>query len=416
MSALHPTHTGDRTVRQFGFMPEWRYVDKGWTRDLRIDFLRGFVFLMLFTAHFPFFSWFALVGWERFGIVSSAEVFILLAGIVTGAVYGKKLHADGLANVTIKLFSRSWTLYRIAVIVGVSVALLRLLPGLDTSALTSFTDPVTGQAYPLYPPVESGLASAVLHVLVLAAAPHQFQVVGLYVMLFLLTPLIFHALARRRTGSLLVLSWAVYLINFLAIENPPGTASLRLSVAQFEHAFPLLAWQLVFVHGVAAGYHRATILNFFNTLPGRLALLACWLAAILLMWFTLNHPLDQLPSWSRASHIPPDVFHGIYGQYFQKYKLGPGRLFNLLVLLVASFSLLTFAWRPIYRALGWLFIPLGQESMYVFFVHVYLILLVMNTPLPAVGNAWINTLIVAGALLACWAMVRTKFLFRWLPH
>ena len=53
----------------------WRYPDTGATRDLRIDFMRGFVFVMLFTSHFPGFSWMALVGWERFGVVSSAETF-----------------------------------------------------------------------------------------------------------------------------------------------------------------------------------------------------------------------------------------------------------------------------------------------------------------------------------------------------
>jgi hypothetical protein len=86
---------------------QWRYDSRGWTRDLRIDFLRGFVFILLFTSHFSFFSWFALVGWERLGVISSAEMFILLSGIVTGAVYGKRLKIDGLGECTVKLFKRS---------------------------------------------------------------------------------------------------------------------------------------------------------------------------------------------------------------------------------------------------------------------------------------------------------------------
>lgn len=416
MHADQPSFPHIRPGQPLPFKPEWRYIDKGWTRDLRIDFMRGFVFLMLFTAHFPFFSWFALIGWERFGVVSSAEVFILLAGVVTGSVYGKKLAQEGLANQTIRLFSRAWTLYRTAVLVAGSIALLRLVPGLDTEALTSFIDPVTAQAHPLYPPVEDGLASALLHVLVLASVPHQFQVVGLYVMLFLLTPLIFAALARRATLEVLVLSWAVYLINFLALEPVPGTASLRLTVAQFEYAFPLLAWQLLFVHGVVVGYHRRAILAFFDTQAGRALCVVCLFAAAAMMWFALNHPLDQLPAWARLSVIPPETFTSAYNGFFQKYKLGPGRVFNIFVLFIAAFVMLTVFWRPIHRALGWLFIPLGQESLYVFFVHIYLILLVMNTPLPHLGNVWVNTALVGGSLLLCWAMVKTRFLFRWLPH
>ncbi|WP_194724717.1 OpgC domain-containing protein [Noviherbaspirillum malthae] len=402
--------------RPLGFKPHWRYIDKGWTRDLRIDFMRGFVFLMLFTAHFPFFSWFALVGWERLGVVSSAEVFILLAGVVTGAVYGKKLASEGLGPCTIKLLARAWTLYKVAALVAVSVALLRLVPGLDTSVLTSFTDPVTGTAYPLYPPKEAGLLSAVLHALVLASAPHQFQVVGLYVVLFLFTPLLFWAISRGKTGALLTLSWALYLVNYFALERIPGTATLRLTVAQFEQAFPVLAWQVLFVHGVALGYHRHSVLEFFGTAVGR-ALIICSIAATtMLLWFSLNHPLDQLPDWARLTVIPPEQFHNVYQSYFLKYKLGPGRLLNIAVLFVTAFVLLTVFWRPLYRSMGWLFIPLGQESMYVFFVHVYMILLVTNTGLATSGGPWLHTAVLATALLLSWCLVKVRFLFRWLPH
>lgn len=393
----------------------WRYPETGATRDLRIDFLRGLVFVLLFTTHFRYQSWFALLAWERVGVVSSAETFIVLAGIVTGAVYGKKLKSEGLGPSSIKLFQRAWTLYKLAVIVAGSVALLRLVPGLDTAALTSFTDPISGRRHELYPPVENGVLTF-FEVLLLKAVPDQFQVVGLYVVLFLLTPVIFWAIYRGRTGSLLVLSWAVYLVNYFALEPEQGTAALRATGAQFEYAFPLLAWQLIFVHGVAAGVHKQRILAFFRTHAGHALLAACVVMSVLLAAFSLNHPLDTLPDWAVATFIPPDVFMRWYQAFFLKYNLGPGRLLNNLVLLVSLFWLLTVAWKPIERWLGWLFIPLGQESMYVFFMHIYLILLIANTPLPAMHDIWINTAIHAGTLLACWAMIKARFLFRWVPR
>jgi hypothetical protein len=394
----------------------WAYPDTGATRDLRIDFMRGFVFLLLFTSHFDFFSWFALIGWERIGVVSSAETFIVLAGYVTGAVYGKRLRDQGLSAVTTKLFARAWTLYKIAFIVAASVALLRLLPGLDTQALTQFRDPVTDSVYPMYPPPSDGFMANLLHVVLLKAGPHQFQVIGLYVVLFLLTPAIFWAFERRRTPSMLLVSWGIWLANYFILERQPGTAELRITGAQFEFAFPLVAWQLIFVHGVAAGYHRRRVIAFFRSAPGRALVLACAAASVAFMLFSWNHPLPDMPDWAVLHWIDPATFRAVYDSFFLKYNLGPGRLLNNAVLLVAAYALLTVAWRPIQRALGWLFIPLGQESMYVFFVHVYLILLVTNTPLPAMGNVWINTAIHAGALLACWWMVKKRFLFRWVPH
>jgi hypothetical protein len=371
---------------------------------------------MLFTSHFNYFSWFALIGWERIGIVSSAEVFILLAGVVTGMVYGKKLKSEGLPACTIKLLRRAWTLYKIAIIVAGSMALLRLVPGLDTTAVTSFTDPVTGQAYSLYPPIEAGFLTNLLYVLVLAASPHQFQIVGLYVVLFLFTPILFWAILHGRAWLLLLCSWGLYLLNFLTPEATPGVAQLRLTVCQFEYGFPILAWQLLFVHGVVIGYYKKQVLAFFATPVGvgvcALSIL-CWLG---LLWFSLNHPLSQLPDWATLHTIAPDTFNRLYSTYFLKYKLGPGRVFNLAVFMVTAFVVLTFAWKPIHKALGWLFIPLGQESMYVFFVHIYLIILVANSPLPALQSVWTNTAIHAGALLLCWLMVRKKFLFRWIPR
>jgi hypothetical protein len=97
-------------------------------------------------------------------------------------------------------------LYKTAVIAAGIVALLRLVPGLDTTALTTFTDPVTGTVYPMYPPLESGFLANLFSVLVLAATPHEFQIVGLYVALFVLTPLLFWAIDHGWTVWLLLLS------------------------------------------------------------------------------------------------------------------------------------------------------------------------------------------------------------------
>lgn len=392
------------------------YVDKGWTRDLRIDFLRGFVFLLLFTVHFHYFSWFALIGWERIGVVSSAEVFILLAGIVTGAVYGKKLKSDGLAECTLKLLKRAWTLYKVAILVAGSTALLRLIPGLEVTVLTTFVDPITGRSYPLYPPLEAGFLSNLLHVLVLAAGPHQFQIIGLYAVLFLLTPVIFWTIDRGLVRWLLLVSWASYVLNFLTPESEPGTAAIRWTVGQFEFAFPTIAWQLLFVHGVVLGYYRHHVMKFFTTRLGKLLIALSAVVCCGLLLFSWNHPLDQIPAWAKLDWVAPESFLAIYNQYFKKYNLGPGRLLNLAVLLITCFALLTTFWKPINQVMGWLFVPLGQESMYVFFVHVYLILLVANTPLPRMQNVWINTALLFAVLLLSWILVRKRFLFRWIPH
>lgn len=394
---------------------QWSYVDEGSMRDLRIDFMRGFVFLLLFTTHFDYFSWFSLIGWERVGVVSSAETFILLAGVVTGIVYGKKFRSGGLSAIINKLFTRAWTLYKIALLVSASIALLHLIPGLNTQAVTNFIDD-NGQAFPLYPSPDKGFIYSLAYIIFLKAGPHQFQIIGLYMVLFLITPIIFWSIQEGKVRTLLFLSWLSYICNYLIPESEPGTAEIRLTGAEFEFAFPLLAWQLLFVHGVVVGYYRKEVIEFFSSAIGRMLIAVCIALTILFIFFTLNHPLEKIPSWAKFSVILPETFDWWYQHFFLKYNIGPGRLVNNFVLIVTVYSLLTVAWKPICFSLGWLFIPLGQESLYVFFVHVYLILLIENTSLPKINNVWISTLIHFSLLLACWVMVKKRFLFRWIPR
>jgi hypothetical protein len=235
------------------------------------------------------------------------------------------------------------------------------------------------------------------------------------VALFMLTPLVFWMISKGRTQLLLAVSWTLYLINLGALESAPGTAEIRLTGASFEYAFPLLAWQLIFIHGVVAGYFKKQLVAWFSG-PGKPLVWLSILLSLAFMVFTLNHPLPQLPAWSTLSFIPPDLFGRLFQDYFLKYKLGPGRLLNEAVLCIAAYAAMTRYWLPFEKVLGWFFIPLGQASLYVFFVHVYLLLLVSNTPLPGYQNYWINTGIHAGALLLTWLMVKTEFLFRWIPR
>ncbi|MGB5599548.1 MAG: OpgC domain-containing protein, partial [Thiothrix litoralis] len=77
----------------------WAYPDTGATRDLRLDLMRGFVIPLLFASHFEYFSALMFIGWDRIGVVSTAEIFVTLSGIVVGMVYGKKMKRDGLSAV-----------------------------------------------------------------------------------------------------------------------------------------------------------------------------------------------------------------------------------------------------------------------------------------------------------------------------
>ncbi len=390
----------------------WVYPDTGATRDLRLDFMRGFVIPLLFASHFDYFSLLMFIGWERLGVVSTAEIFVILSGIVVGMVYGKKLKRDGLAAVMPGLIKRSVDLYRISVVMILIVAATRYIPWIDSSIITTFYDAPLNLTYPLYPALDANISEVISKALLLQIGPHQFQIIGMYVVMFMLiTPMVFFMIVQQRVALLLGLSWVVYAIHYGAPFQ-----SLRPTGAQFEYAFPIMAWQLIYVHGMVAGYYKQELLEFFGTDWGKRLIYACIVLSLGFLFFTWNHSMPHIPQWFSLNLISPETFNYWNDNYFLKSKIGIGRLLNAVVLFVAMYALMTRCWQPLHRALGWFFIPLGQASLYVFFIHVFLLLAVANTPLPGYNDFWINTALHAGLLALVWVMVKKEFLFKWIPH
>ena len=129
------------------------------SRDLRLDFLRGLIMLLVIIVHMEYFSLLSMFAWERIGYVSSAEGFVVLSGIVLGIVYKKRLLREGFKSSALKLWKRSFQLYRVNLFVILSIALLGEFPFINTFEVTHWA-PITAkdQIYHLYPaPMRRGL-------------------------------------------------------------------------------------------------------------------------------------------------------------------------------------------------------------------------------------------------------------------
>jgi hypothetical protein len=124
---------------------------------------------------------------------------VALAGIVVGIVFGRKMRVDGLRACVRPMLSRALDLYKANLIVILLIGVLRYQPWLEMAEVTSFTDPYTGMVYPLYPLLSEGVWKLLLDAALLRCGPHQFQVIGLYVVLFLLSPLVLYCIDRRKT-------------------------------------------------------------------------------------------------------------------------------------------------------------------------------------------------------------------------
>lgn len=381
------------------------------SRDLRIDFIRGVVMFLLVVVHIEFFSLYNLLAWERVGLVSGAEGFVILSGVVVGMVFGSRMAKEGFRPAAHGLFNRALQLYRVNVFIIVVIALLRAYSLADTTEVTTFTDRGANATYSLYWAADAPLANKLYDVLFLRAGPHQMQVLGLYVVLLFVSPLALWLLNAKRTGVLLMISALLYVRNW--------AAPAHVTSAQFENAFPILTWQFVYVLGLSTGFHRARILDFMRGGWGRVVMVLAGVIALALLLWAQNTPNAFLPAWVRTSWVPADVYERVRLQWFDKNTLGLGRIVNYAALLIVGYGLLTKFWTPIARALGWFFIPIGQASLYVFIVHVFLVLLISQVTrfgFPADPPLLLHTALHTAALVTLWLMVRYQVLFGWIPR
>ncbi len=398
---------------------KWSYNEDD-KRDLRIDFIRGMVMFVLVIVHIDFFSFYNLLAWERFGIISGGEGFVILSGLVVGMIYGPRIAKSGWKDTINKLMDRAFLLYRVNIIVILIVAVLSLIPFLDFKAIMSFTDQYSKTVYWLYPPSDAPVQIMIAKLFLLKMGPHQLQILGLYVVLLMFAPVFFWFLMNGRTMLLLSISWILYFYNWAFPAMPTG--------AQFEYAFPILTWQVLFVHGLSVGYHREKISAFMEGSWRKYVLASAAFLFVLFLFLTQNNPNPEMPWYGKLSVIPADFFNKLYFNYFQKNTLGILRLVNYAAALIICYYLLTKYWVIIKKALGWYFIPVGQASLYVFVMHVFVIYILWNIPVFNWGlpSKWdpafnlptilINTLGHTIALMALWLMVKTEFLFKYVPR
>lgn len=382
----------------------WHYPDEV-ERDLRIDALRGLAIVLIVVNHVELPSVFELVSQETIGIVSGAELFVAMSGVVLGMVYRRRLARTDLVEVTGALLTRAWKLYRTALAVVLVVYLLTLLPGVDGRAVTTF-ELGDGRTSDTYPNVEQlgeypVPGFVVRDLLLLRLGPWQFNVMGLYVVLLAVTPVLVAALRRGLVLVLLGLSWALYALDSRSPSSLVG--------AQFEEPFPLLTWQVLFVTGLATGWHLDALRGSSRRPAGRAVLglaVLLQLGAVLLAASStfLANGYDV-----RLDLLPAASFDVLYADWFTRSTLDLGRLVGVWSLLATAYALLTVVWRPVVRAVGWLLVPLGRAWLPVLVLHVVAALVVTNVPgLDGGSVAW-GTLAHGVVLGLLWALATHTF-------
>lgn len=377
-AALAATRARLRSLGSLG--SAWRY--SGGRRDQRLDLLRGYAIFVMTVDHIGGNSWlFVVTGGNGF-FVSAAEGFVFIAGVVMGTIYAPIAARQGTRAVLHKSLKRGATLYVQMVLLTVAFAALSHQLGMSWAIDMTAADA---------PGWLGGILS--LH-----QAYFMTDILLLYTFLFLAAGPLLVLFQRGLTPLILTASWALWALW----QKAPESAQFPWPVAD-NGAFGVGAWQVIFVTGLALGFHREAVTRGLRRIPSQAALVAsaAALAGLVLLY------RNQFEVFAGS-----DLAALLVNQLFDKPDVRPGRLLAAVVVFTFVYTLVTLLWRPMRRALGWLLLPLGQHSLLAYSSQLFVLLAV--TWLRGAYADWFNdtpeqnAVLQFACVLALWCVVMAR--------
>lgn len=307
---------------------------------MRLDAVRGMFLVIMAGVHIP--SPVSHYLQQPFGFTSAAEGFIFLSACLAGMVYGKVQNKSGWPAMSRRVWHRAKLVYIVHLAVLLPVALIAWAEARQIIPLANhFHD------FLVHP-----LGSLLLMPLLLHQPP-LFDILPLYVVLLLATPLVLAGARRQGWRIILAVSFLGWLMAQVQAANFSGNSAplppFRLG------SFNLLAWQFLWIAGLALGetsLHRKIVPPKHRATWGTLATI------LVLTGFCARHGI--IP----GTWISPGL-----DDWMDKWTLGPLRLLNF-----AAWVVMLLAWNP--RPPDRLLAPTalwGRHSLAVFALHLPLV-------------------------------------------
>jgi len=309
-------------------------------RDPFIDGIRGALHVILLLDHLaillPVLFGFWSAFFEPLGFFSFAEAFVFLSGYVSGLVYTRVYRERGKAALLRKAFARCGTVYFCYVI---SVVILLCFAKCLRQELNGWMSWDQLSTFPL--PVAACMVAT------LSCKPMFLEILPMYAMFLMFTPLIVLQLERKHRFAVIACSFLGWLAAQYAIG--PGKGGLFFfNGAIFTGYFSPLGWQTLFIIGLFCGHK-----TYDSNGP--------WLP---------RHPLCVLPAFSIVIGLYV-LRHSAAGisigqEWAAGSTMGPVRLLNFLSVAFAA----AFCRKLLQNAVSWRgFEFLSRHSLQVFAFH-----------------------------------------------
>jgi len=279
------------------------------SRDLRFDTLRGLFLVLMTINHLP--TEMRVATDQPLGLFTAAEGFVFLSGLLAGWVYTRRYRSLGREGLWQATTERAKSIYRWHI--GALLAAFVLVQ--LTEHLLGYCSPNVPKLFFEHPLEALGLGLSLLY------QPGLLDLLPMYCGFVLLLPLVIRSLENGRRNLVLGLSAALW----LGVQWAPPIDGAPLYPIN-TGSFNLLAWQFLFVAGVAVGHARVS--GFAQLArPSRWVLAGA--AAVAVYGLGVRH-LHWGSLWPQAT----------FGMFLNKPALGLLRLadFGSVAYLVAIFG------------------------------------------------------------------------------
>jgi hypothetical protein len=346
-----------------------------------LDLMRGYYVGVLAAIHLDYVpSLLGLVDGRGALLVSEAEGFFMISGLLVGMLRRRDLERYGLRRMTLNSWKRGFQLY----IVAVPLTLLFTLVGRVAVAHG-------------HNQVKVGLDNSsspwtvLVHALTFQYTYGWADFLTFYVPMFFAAPLVVWMLSKKLWPLVLVLAYVGYWLP-----------------SHYNTSFysPFLQWGVYFFIGATAGYHR-------ESLRGLMARLSpAWNRRVRLS-FVVAAALIYAAGIALLFHPHLVSSDGMYYDFFENNRLGVLRPFAAPISVAGTYFLVRRFEEPIVRTIGKVLIPFGKNSLYVYVAQSFVVFLVPFAFSPK--SFWFNTVFDLAVIAIMWLGVRTKFLAFLIP-
>lgn len=370
-------------------------IKKQSSRILALDLMRGYFLLCIIVDHLAYWpnglDWLSARG-ELF--ISAAEGFFLISGIVLGIVRGSKLVDKPFKLPAWLLVKRGLQLYVTYVILALFFTLIGWAffmnnPGLKVDIA----------------PTDTPLLTLIWNTLTFQYLYGWADYLRLYCVFLFVSPLVLWLLRKGK--------WWIALAGSIAIWalSPTPMYPDSLFIQPYK-------WQLLFFGGMMIGFHWKQLTALWQGIPilwRRItigAMISTSIATLIInLYLAFGGYLGPV-----VYDIVAPIRAAWHEKYFDKELLPLARLLLALLWFWTSFWLFRRYESQITKFAGWLLLPFGTNSLYVYTVHAFIIFFI-HLIVPA-GNKelLVNILLSWGIIVLIWTMIRYQILFKVIPR